>query len=136
MCFEGCDREVKASKSGLRLCKLHGAKEERAKPTVRPKGSSSSGAPVTPQPTILQIDPEARFAPGGESRPISAQPATQANPQATALGKYLREILEGKDEAASLKACALSGCGPREDLGRLQSPSYCLRHEATQGLSS
>ena len=127
--FEGCDREVKASKSGLRLCKLHGAKEERAKPTVRPKGSSSSGAPVTPQPTILQIDPEARFAPGGESRPISAQPATQANPQATALGKYLREILEGKDEAASLKACAQSGCGPRETWEdfKVQATAYVTR---------
>ncbi|CAK9031817.1 unnamed protein product [Durusdinium trenchii] len=30
--YEGCDREVKASKAGLRLCKLHGAKEERDYP--------------------------------------------------------------------------------------------------------
>jgi len=47
--FEGCDREVKASKSGLRLCKLHGAKEERAKPTVRPKGSLRSDLKVVAQ---------------------------------------------------------------------------------------
>lgn len=34
--FEGCDREVKVSKNGLRLCKLHGAKEDKGRHNQSP----------------------------------------------------------------------------------------------------
>eukprot|EP00438_Fugacium_kawagutii_P010033 Skav212665 [mRNA] locus=scaffold1227:565246:577475:+ [translate_table: standard] len=131
--YEGCDREVKNPKSGLRLCKLHSAKEERAKPSSRPKSSTRFDVPYTNN-TTPTLDPEARFAPGEDGvlqvvptspPPPVAQPTTQA----ILLGKYLREILEGREEVGALRASARPGCGPRETWEELkeQATAYVTR---------
>lgn len=104
--YEGCDREVKTSKGGLRLCKLHGAKEEKVK--TRIQGVRSPGKSTRPP------ESEARFAPGREEKDELVQTTASSSAQATTLGKYLRLILDGKDEFVALRECAPSGCGPRE----------------------
>eukprot|EP00435_Cladocopium_sp_Y103_P039209 s1779_g10.t1 len=126
--YEGCDREVKASKAGLRLCKLHGAKGEKVRPSTRTKSSSSSAKPAD-APSPMPIEPEARFAPGIEAQTTSPPQDAQQGTQATSLGKYLREILQGKTDAAALKACANPGCGPRETWEELkeQATTYVTR---------
>eukprot|EP00438_Fugacium_kawagutii_P005313 Skav210287 [mRNA] locus=scaffold475:3020:13981:- [translate_table: standard] len=111
--FEGCGREVKALKGGLRLCKLHGAKEERAKPTSKVKSTTPSSLP-TPNVLPMVPEPEARFAPGKGERNIEQSGGNPASTQATTLGKYLRLIMDGKDELDALKECANPGCGPLE----------------------
>ena len=128
--YEGCDREVKATKSGLRLCKLHGAKEEKVRPSTRMKNANLSvRTPIAPAPTTP--DPEARFAPGSEDkdRAIGSQPAATQGTQATTLGKYLRFILDGKSEPEALKQSANPGCGPLETWEDLkdQATAYVTR---------
>eukprot|EP00438_Fugacium_kawagutii_P005702 Skav227832 [mRNA] locus=scaffold948:391182:404479:+ [translate_table: standard] len=125
--YEGCDREVKASKGGLRLCKLHGAKEERVRPSSKMK-SSNLASKATPIQTPLP-EPEARFAPGLEAQGESLPKPTQASPQATVLGKYLRAVLDGQSEPEALQTCANSGCGPRETWEDLkdQATAYVAR---------
>eukprot|EP00438_Fugacium_kawagutii_P035674 Skav231659 [mRNA] locus=scaffold823:44885:57127:- [translate_table: standard] len=125
--YEGCDREVKASKGGLRLCKLHGAKEERARPSSKMRNSS-----FVPKATHNQAqvpEPEARIAPGLEAPVESSSNSMQASPQATLLGKYLRSVLDGQSEPEALQACANPGCGPRETWEDLkdQATAYVAR---------
>ena len=112
--FEGCDKEVKTTKGGLRLCKLHGAKEERPRPSTRGKVARPRKEEI---PTAAAaVGTEARFAPGADLGMETVAPALAAkpSPQATLLGKYLREILEGKEDIEALKLCARTGCGPHE----------------------
>eukprot|EP00438_Fugacium_kawagutii_P005224 Skav210772 [mRNA] locus=scaffold3765:47814:54705:+ [translate_table: standard] len=111
--YEGCDREVKVPKGGLRLCKLHGAKEEKVKPSSKLRGTTS-GSKELPIPVTSSPEPEARIAPGPGERSEPTTPGNASNPQATTLGKYLRLIMDGKDEFEALKECANPGCGPRE----------------------
>ena len=117
--FEGCDREVKGTtRPGLRLCKLHGAKEERAKPTAKLRNPSLAVKPPVENPTSAK----ARFVPRDDGTlvvgPSSAAAGSQPSTQATSLRRYLRE---GKEEASALRACSLPGCGPRETWEDLKS---------------
>eukprot|EP00438_Fugacium_kawagutii_P001653 Skav236324 [mRNA] locus=scaffold97:181652:191974:+ [translate_table: standard] len=110
--FEGCEREVKVSKGGLRLCKLHGAKEEKPKPSSRGRIPTKKSDEWS---TEAIQGSEARFAPGAEGSGTSSKPeVSRPSPQASLLGKYLREVLEGKDETEALLMCASPGCGPLE----------------------
>eukprot|EP00438_Fugacium_kawagutii_P016374 Skav203835 [mRNA] locus=scaffold4932:42892:55316:- [translate_table: standard] len=126
--FEGCDREVRhPTRSGLRLCKLHGAKDEKARPSS--KGKPTFAKHLESQPLV---DPmpgsEARIAPGlgrQQTVPTTSQPSTQA----TSLGKYLREVLEGKEEVDALQVCVTEEKGPRETWEELkeQATAYVTK---------
>lgn len=108
---EHCDREVKVTKGGLRLCKEHSAKEER---TRTPKGRPAALTPTSRQPQIIvdsqEPDTEARFAPGGKASAASSRNADSA----ALLGRYLRGALEGKTPRESLELCTTANCGPHE----------------------
>ena len=115
-------------------CILHGAKDERVKPTTWLRGAGASGGPGAAQ-LPKPVDPEARFAPGDDWKLATPASASQPSNQATTLAKYLKEILEGRDEASALKACTQSGYGPRETWEELKA-DHPLCHQAPQGLSS
>ncbi|CAK9060437.1 unnamed protein product, partial [Durusdinium trenchii] len=70
-----------------------------------------------------------RFATGNDGKLATPASASQPSNQATALAKYLKEILEGRDEASALKACTQSGYGPRETWEELkeQATLYVAR---------
>ena len=126
--FEGCDNEVKSSKNGLRLCKLHGAKEDKGRTNSRSK--SSSEPPRTPAAPSVSSgrETEARFAPGLPDASLRPE-GRQITHQTTSLSQYLKNILEGKTEWAALKECASQDCGPRETWESLkeQAAAYAAR---------
>ena len=111
--IEGCDREVKLSKNGLKLCKMHGAKEERTK-TTRNRASSSASTPQgkdNADPNGALFGPEARTAPGLE---VAKRPSSSNPHGAALLAKYLKAVIEGKDEKSCLSLCVSGDRGPRE----------------------
>ena len=122
--IEGCDREVKATRNGLRLCKMHGSKEERTR-TPRGRNTPSPSVPKTEEPAHSQ-GPEARFAPG---RPAAKGPERAQSSKVSLLSKYLKSILEGKGELVGLQDCAEGDQGPRETWEELkeQASAYVTR---------
>ena len=108
--IEGCDREVKVSKGGLRLCKLHGAKEDRTRANRTKSGLIASPKPAPPEKEDKSEGTAACLAPG---IPTEARSSGSLH-RAAMLGVYLRGILEGKDEIEALRSCQQGDCGPRE----------------------
>lgn len=66
----------------------------------------------------------------GKSVLTSSTPAPPQGTQSTSLRKYLRGILEGQDEATSLKSCA--GRGPRETWEDLKTQATRLPRDYPQ----
>lgn len=122
--YEGCNKGVTATKGGLRLCKLHGAKEEKPKPSAKVRGTKPKAAASPP---AGMSDSEARFAPGVETE--NSREVLPRATQPTSLGQYLRAILEGKGISEALRACAKADCGPRETWEELkeQATAYVAR---------
>lgn len=108
---EGCDREVKITKGGLRLCKAHSSKDERPRPS---KSRSNQGNEAPKRSVSAERTPEAiteaRSAPGESSE----LPPAKGTEKAALLGKYLRLALEGKGPREALENCATPSCGPHE----------------------
>eukprot|EP00435_Cladocopium_sp_Y103_P015205 s4477_g3.t1 len=129
--FEGCDREVKQTKGHLRLCKLHGAKDERVKLPAKPKaptlGDPSRGSSA-PTVAIEEDGTAACFTPGAASTETPKPKANSGNP-ATTLGKFLRHVLDGEEELQALKGSAEGDAGPRETWENLkeQASAYVAR---------
>ena len=120
--MEGCDREVKVAKNGVRLCKLHQGKEDKprmARMVSKPLRDTEGG------------DTEERFAPGDVPPPPLPAPVEPPAPQGSSelLGKYLREILRGRTERDCFESCLTSGVGPRETWEELkeQATRYVTR---------
>ena len=123
--IEGCDREVKVSKGGLRLCKLHGAKEDRTRANRTKSGLIASPKPAPPEKEDKSEGTAACLAPG---TPTEARSSGGLH-KAAMLGSYLRGILEGKDEIEALRSCQQGDCGPREAWEELkeQANSYVTK---------
>ena len=119
--IEGCGKEVKFVRNGLRLCKSHNSREKE----VKGRGSRQDQDSV---PTSLTASSEARSAPGGRpvdgtaakerEEPMAGGPnSTRTNDErqkAALLGKYLTLILEGKNEREALSSCVEGDTGPHE----------------------
>ena len=105
---EGCDREVKITKGGLRLCKAHSSKDERPRPS---KSRSNQGNEAPKRSVSAERTPEAiteaRSAPGESSE----LPPAKGTEKAALLGKYLRLALEGKVPEKHLKTAQRSVVG-------------------------
>ena len=104
--MEGCDKEVKVAKNGVRLCKLHQSKEDKPRMT-------KAAMKVATQED--RGDTEARFAPGETQPPLpppSEPPVSQTRPDL--LGRYLREVLKGKPDKECFDSCLSQDMGPRE----------------------
>ncbi|CAE7796727.1 unnamed protein product, partial [Symbiodinium necroappetens] len=106
---EGCNNAARSVLKGVRLCKLHSAKEERGpKPQSEAKGPRAVGDVVkeaskeeaTPQ-------PEARSAPGQGSTD-SVNPATTGNEQGDSkdLAAYLQARLNGESHSVAFLGTA------------------------------
>ena len=112
---DGCYAEARLNKDGLRLCKLHSAKEERPKAAVRrvkakiaPKAKSTPEAPPSDGEEVLVT--EARSAPGDQAR---REKASEGEGSAL-LGTYLRAILQGVSEREALGLASTPSCGAIE----------------------
>ena len=100
--MEGCDHEAKTTKGGLRLCKLHSAKEGKPRPHEAEGPAKALLEAAKPAPA------EARFAPGeGGVGPRDEEASAR-------LGRFLSEILAGGADEEALRAVSKSDEGPRE----------------------
>ena len=134
--IEGCGKEVKFVRSGLRLCKSHSSREKE----VKGRGSRQDQDSVL---TPLPATAEARFAPGGRpgdgaaakerEEPVAGDSnsarTSDGRRKAALLGKYLTLILEGKDEREALSSCVEGDTGPHEtwEILKEQASGYVAR---------
>ena len=120
--MEGCDREVKVAKNGVRLCKLHQGKEDKPRMT-----RMTSNPPME----VQGGNTEERFAPGDIPPPPLPAPAEHPTPQSRPdlLGKYLKGILRGHSDRECFEGCLTNEMGPRETWEELkeQATRYVTR---------
>ena len=104
--MEGCDHEAKATKGGLRLCKLHSAKE--GKPGRPHEAEDPAKALLEAVEAAKPVPAEARFAPGeGSGGPREGEAAAR-------LGRFLSDVLAGGTDEEALRAASRGDEGPRE----------------------
>ena len=112
--IEGCSNESKVVKGGLRLCRLHAAKEERIKKDPRSSRDAvfSQEQPTKSEPSgeedtkSKKGEPEARFAPGSPPTgtvETPGKPNDTTHPLYEELGQYLRLLMQGKTAAQALQ---------------------------------
>ena len=112
--IDGCEAEAKTVRGGLRLCKLHAAKEEKVKKGVgthQPDSAPKEKGVDLGDASAAQGDPiagtAARLAPGADAgtppqgNPFEAEGAKSDLPYEE-LGQYLRLLMQGKTTGQAL----------------------------------
>ena len=132
---EGCPAEAKSNRDGLKLCRMHATREERAKEqastrtpeakpspknkTTRSKAKAKpSQAPEEGESPPQGSETEARFAPGPstelqrETKPPAETMLAQHG--AELLGIYLKATLQGVSQEEAVNLVSSPECGPME----------------------
>ena len=150
---DGCPNEAKSNRDGLKLCKLHAAREEKTKEVppskqAEPKASAkvkpvrsrsrskSRNEPLTEETQPATEEAVARIAPGDP--PQQAETSKESLPVvstsgAEVLGLYLSAILQGVDEDEALSLVSSPECGPRETRSVLKEAAVAYLPKLPQG---